>query len=164
MNAPTILHEAYTTLLKSACAVALVDWYRPGVCSTWSIKDVVTHMASYEQITVEVLTSFLRQEPTPLTDLLIIDNEQFDLEQVAQGRQLAPQVILDNYAVAHNIAQRRLAQIPPEMRQQNGTIPWYGNEHDLDDYLVHRYGHAREHAAQIDRFREAYNLAASSSK
>lgn len=162
MNTPTILHNAYTTLLEAACAVPQTEWHHAGVCGDWSIKDIVAHMASFEQVTVEVLTGFLRAAPTPLIDLLITDDARFNVEQVAQRRHLAAQVILDEYAAAHATARRLLDQIPPEMRQQNGTMPWYGNQYDLDDYLAYMYGHAREHAAQIDLFRTAHRIDAAS--
>lgn len=156
MNAPTLLHDAYTTLLKAACAVPQTAWRETEVCGTWTIQDVLAHMASFEQVTVEALTGFLRAAPTPLIDQLVADNLRFNEEQVAQRCHLPAQAILDEYDAAHATAQRLLEQIPPEMRQQNGTLPWYGNEYDLDDYLAYMYGHAREHAAQIDHFRTTH--------
>lgn len=153
MNSPTILHDAYKTLIEAACAVPLAQWQGEGVCGVWSVKDIVAHMTSYEQVTVEVLTGFLRSAPSPLVDLLVADDERFNTEQVAQRSHLSAAAILDEYAAAHATARRLLDQIPLEMRQQNGTMPWYGNDYDLDDYLAYMYGHAREHAAQIDLFR-----------
>jgi hypothetical protein len=153
MNSSTILHDAYKTLIGAACAIPLAQWQRDGVCGYWSVKDIVAHMASYEQVTVEVLTGFLRSAASPLVDLLAADGEHFNLGQVDARRHLSAQAILDEYAAAHATAQLLLDQIPPEMRQQNGTMPWYGNDYDLDDYLAYMYGHAREHAAQIDLFR-----------
>jgi hypothetical protein len=158
MNSPTILHNAYLTLIEAARAVPRTEWQRSGVCGTWSVKDIVAHMASFEQVTVEVLTGFLRSAPAPLIDLLVADDERFNVEQVTHRRHLAAQAILDEYATAHATARHLLEQIPPEMRQQNGTMPWYGEDYDLDDYLAYMYGHAREHAAQIDHFRTANHL------
>lgn len=45
------------------------------------------------------------------------------------------------------------ARIPAETYRQNGTLPWYGPEYDLDDFLVYTfYGHKREHSAQVAVF------------
>ncbi len=34
-----------------------------------------------------------------------------------------------------------------------GTLPWYGMEYALDDFIVYTfYGHKREHSAQIAAF------------
>jgi hypothetical protein len=36
-----------------------------------------------------------------------------------------------------------------------GTLPWYGPEYALDDFIVYSYyGHKREHSAQINVFRD----------
>lgn len=36
-----------------------------------------------------------------------------------------------------------------------GSLPWYGPEYSLDDYIVYSYyGHKREHSAQIAVFRD----------
>lgn len=153
MNSATILHDAYCTLTEATSQIPWAEWTIPGACGSWSVKDIVAHMASYEQVTVEVLTGFLRTAPTPQIDLLVADDGRFNDEQVAQRRHLSPQALLDEYTAAHATARRLLDRIPPEMRQQNGTMPWYGERYDLDDYLAYMYGHAREHAAQIDLFR-----------
>ena len=48
-----------------------------------------------------------------------------------------------------------LAQIPYEGRRLNGTLPWYGEEYDLEDFIIYTfYGHKREHSAQIAAFRD----------
>ncbi|HXV43743.1 MAG TPA: hypothetical protein VEC96_11830 [Anaerolineae bacterium] len=47
------------------------------------------------------------------------------------------------------------ARIPAETFRQAGTLPWYGPEYDLDDYIVYSfYGHKREHSGQIAVFRD----------
>ncbi len=159
MNAPTILHDAYKTLIRAAVAIPLAHWQENGVCGIWSVKDIVAHMTSYEQVKVEVLTGFLHSAPSPLLDLLLADSQRFNLEQVDVRQHLSAQAIMDEYAAAYDTARRLLDQIPPEMRQQNGTMPWYGNDYNLDDYLAYQYGHACEHAAQINLFRTQILLA-----
>jgi hypothetical protein len=47
------------------------------------------------------------------------------------------------------------ARISADVYRQNGTLPWYGSEYDLDDFIVYTfYGHKREHSAQIAAFRD----------
>jgi len=48
----------------------------------------------------------------------------------------------------------RTVALADAMRQA-GTLPWYGLEYALDDFLVYAfYGHKREHSAQIAAFRD----------
>jgi hypothetical protein len=45
--------------------------------------------------------------------------------------------------------------ISAEMRQRPGTLPWYGMEYALDDFIVYQYyGHKREHMAQVNVFKD----------
>jgi hypothetical protein len=45
------------------------------------------------------------------------------------------------------------AGVPANLLRQPGTLPWYGPEYALDDFLVYSfYGHKREHTAQIAVF------------
>jgi hypothetical protein len=45
-----------------------------------------------------------------------------------------------------------IMQIPPEKDQQSGTMPWYGQQHSLADFIQEMYEHIREHCAQISAF------------
>ncbi len=48
-----------------------------------------------------------------------------------------------------------VVQISPETFRQTGTLPWYGMDYSLDDFIVYTYyGHKREHSAQIAAFRD----------
>ena len=48
-------------------------------------------------------------------------------------------------------------QISEETFQQNGTMPWYGDDYDQDDFIVFtNYAHKREHCAEIDHFQDQF--------
>ena len=54
---------------------------------------------------------------------------------------------------AHAQVMSLATQISSERFRQTGTLPWYGMEYALDDFLVYTfYGHKREHSAQIAAF------------
>jgi predicted ATPase len=56
---------------------------------------------------------------------------------------------------AHARTLELVAAIPEERLRQPGTLPWYGDPYALDDLIVYQYyGHKREHAAQIEAFRD----------
>jgi hypothetical protein len=72
---------------------------------------------------------------------------------VAQRRGLTPEATVTEYVAANERASALLARIPVEWRRQNGVLPWYGAEYDLDDVIAYMsYGHKREHSAQIAEF------------
>ena len=63
--------------------------------------------------------------------------------------------MLAEYIDAYEQAAALLPEISPELRRQNGTLAWYGDQYDLDDFILYTfYGHKREHCAQISVFRD----------
>ena len=150
MNTQAVVRYGHETLLATVQPVPLWAWEQPGVCGVWSLKAVIAHLASFEWVFVELLTGLLAQPATPLLDRFATDPERFNQEEVARRADATPQHVLADYAAAYAQAAQLLAKIPVEMRRQQGTLAWYGNEYDLDDFIVYTfYGHKREHSAQI---------------
>ena len=63
--------------------------------------------------------------------------------------------MLDELNQAHAQVLELIQQVPEAEARRPGTLPWYGAEYALEDYLVYQfYGHKREHSAQIAAFRD----------
>ena len=111
-------------------------------------------MASYEHMLVEVLSTFLDGGPTPYMEKMgTLGAGQFNDDEVAlrQGKSVSD--VLAEYNDTHTQTMALAARIPAETYRQNGTLPWYGSEYDLDDYIAYSfYGHKREHSAEIAVF------------
>ncbi|HEX3054162.1 MAG TPA: maleylpyruvate isomerase N-terminal domain-containing protein [Aggregatilineaceae bacterium] len=151
MNGNDILKYGHLTVLHSIDGLADGDWEAGGVCGVWSVKDIMAHLASYEHLLVDVLSGFLEGGKTPYLDQF---NDQFNDVQVAERQHLSPQGVLEEYNQTYELAASMAARIPAEKWREPGTLPWYGAEYSLDDYVVYTfYGHKREHTAQIDHFR-----------
>ena len=157
MNSIDILHYGHETVKTTVADLSDNEWQMAGVCGHWSIKEIIDHLASYEQLLVEVLTSLLPDAPpTPTLNRLLLDDVQFNDDEVALRRDLTAQESWTAYETTHETAVSLLAQIPLEGQRLKGTLPWYGDNYDLEDFLVYTYyGHKREHCAQIDVFRSA---------
>ena len=63
MNAVDILKYGHLTVLQTLDGFSESAWDTPGACGVWSVKDVIAHLASYEQVLVDVLTTFLGGGP-----------------------------------------------------------------------------------------------------
>lgn len=158
MNGVDILQYGHETVKTAVANLPESDWLTPGVCGHWSVKEIVAHLASYEQLLIEVLTTLVSENlpATPTLDRLLLDEMQFNDDEVAQRQEMTAQEVWAEYERGHETAVSLLSQIPHEGRRLNGTLPWYGNVYDLEDFLVYTYyGHKREHAAQIDIFHSA---------
>jgi hypothetical protein len=154
MNAQDILKYGQLTVLRTIEGLPEADWETSGVCGVWSVKDIIAHLASYEQVLVEVLTSFLGGGPTPYLDQFQDPNGQFNDTQVAIRRGATIAETLAELNTTHARVMALVEQIPAETLRRAGTLPWYGMEYALDDFIVYSYyGHKREHSAQIAVFR-----------
>jgi hypothetical protein len=167
MNASDILKYGHLTVLRAIEGLPETAWETGGVCGVWSVKDIIAHLASYEHVLEEVLSSFQSDSAmpsltpggsaTPTLNAFVAPGGQFNDAEVARRQHMAHADILAvaEYVAAYERAAALAAQIPAETLRLPGTLPWYGMEYALDDYIVYAfYGHKREHCAQIAVFRE----------
>ena len=165
MNASDILKYGHGTVLRAIDGLAEADWETGGVCGVWSVKDIIAHLASYELVLKEVLGFFQSDSArpsastgtsaTPMLNAFAEPGGQFNNTQVALRSSYSHTDVLAEYTSAYEQVATLAAQIPAEYFRQVGTLPWYGIEYALDDFIVYAfYGHKREHCAQIAVFRD----------
>jgi hypothetical protein len=154
MNAGDILNYGHQTVLKAIDGIPYEAWETSGVVGVWTLKDVVAHLASFEQVLVEVLTSLQDQSfETPTLNQYLSDG--FNDKQVALRRHKTSPEVMSEYQDWHNQVKGLVQGLPEPSFKQAGLLPWYGEEYDLEDFLVYTYyGHKREHSAQIALYRK----------
>jgi hypothetical protein len=150
MNARDILFYGNRTLLESIERVPPAERNTRGVVGWWSARECMAHLAIFEGGLVELLDSFLGgPAPETLNDM---DSSKND-EMVAQKKDLTFDQLYQEYLNHYNQVMERIERIPSETLREVGTIPWYGMEYSLDDFLVYTfYGHKREHAGRFEAF------------
>jgi uncharacterized protein (TIGR03083 family) len=155
MNALDILKYGDKTLLESVEGLAEADWDVGGVCGVWSVKDILAHMASFELMLAEALGTFLGEGIGPTMSGMAQMRGEFNDAEVERRADMSVSEVLAEYSHAHERVMALAAQIPAEKYRENGAIPWYGPEYCLDDFIVYtNYAHKREHAAQINVYRD----------
>jgi hypothetical protein len=154
MNTVDVLKYGHQTVLSTLDGVPQTEWETSGVCGIWSVKNIIAHLASFEHVLVEVLTTFLDGGPTPYLETMgTLGPAEFNDSEVAKRQAKSATDTLAEYEATHAQVMTLAAQIPAETFRQNGTLPWYGSEYDLDDFIAYMfYGHKREHSAQIAVF------------
>jgi uncharacterized damage-inducible protein DinB len=154
MNAVDILKYGQQTALQAVADFPASQWETAGACGAWSIKDIVAHLASYEEVLVDILAGFLGSAATPHLDRFT-HSENFNDAEVGERRSQSSEQVLKSLSTAHAQVMDLAARISPEVYREVGTIPWYGADYSLDDLLVYMYyGHKREHSAQIAAFKD----------
>jgi hypothetical protein len=157
MNAADILKYGHLTVLESIEGLPETDWETSGVCGVWSVKDIIAHLASFEYLLVDALNTLLDGGPVPALEKYgAVGPEEFNNSEVAARQNKSVTDTLAGYNKVQAQTMKLLDQIPVDVRRQTGTLPWYGDEYSLDDFIVYSfYGHKREHSAQIAVFRDS---------
>lgn len=155
MNATDILKYGQLTVLQTIEGFPESAWETPGACGVWSVKDIIAHLASYERVLVDVLSTFVSGGSTPYLNKFTDPNSNFNDTEVAARKERTFSEVLGEFNDTHAQVMSLAARIPVETFRQSGTLPWYGMEYALDDFIVYtQYGHKREHSAQIAAFRD----------
>ncbi len=155
MNATDILKYGQLTVLQTIEGFPESAWETPGACGVWSVKDIIAHLASYERVLVDVLGTFVSGGSTPYLNKFTDPSSNFNDSEVAARKEKTFSEVLGEFNDTHAQVMSLAARIPAETFRQSGTLPWYGMEYALDDFIVYtQYGHKREHSAQIAAFRD----------
>ncbi len=157
MNASEILKYGHLIVCRAVDGLAESDWNTGGVCGPWSVKDIIGHLAAYEHVLEDVLNSFFGGAQTDLVKQYASDRAFNDLQAAARKDQPVSQVWSEYNDIFARVTILAL-QVPRKIWREPGTLPWYGENYALDDFVVYAfYGHKREHSAQIAAFREKRN-------
>jgi hypothetical protein len=155
MNAVDILKYGQGTVFQTFEGFPESALETPGACGVWSVKDIIAHLASYERVLVDVLTTFVGGGSTPSLNKFTDPDSNFNDTEVEARKAKSMKEVLGEFNDTHAQVMSLAARIPVETFRQTGTLPWYGMEYSLDDFIVYtQYGHKREHSAQIAAFRD----------
>lgn len=155
MNATDILKYGQLTVHQATDGFPETACETPGACGVWSVKDIIAHLASYEEVLVDILSGFVGRHPTPSLDKFTGLGSKFNDVEVERRKGRTMKEVLDEFNDAHAQVMSLAERIRPEAFRHTGTLPWYGMDYSLDDVLVYMYyGHKREHSAQIAAFRD----------
>lgn len=149
-----VLHYGHRTLMKNLEAFPRDEFLTPGACGKWSVKDILAHLASYEQVLAEATMELQGDQATPTLDSFRTA-ERFNDREVEDRREQSFEATLEEYVGSFEHAVASVADLPEERLTETGALAWYGDEYDLEDFLIYSfYGHKREHSAQIAAFRD----------
>lgn len=155
MNAPDIIMYGHKTLLESIEGLTDREWNTVGATSTWTAKDVMSHLTGFEQMLADVLATFVESADTAtLQKYSPATYESWNTGLVSTRKDMSPDEVLAEYTLLHTRVTELAAKLPPEQWRTVGTIPWYGVQYSLDDFVVYtNYAHKREHASMLTMFR-----------
>ncbi|MFN2221990.1 MAG: DinB family protein [Chloroflexota bacterium] len=156
MNARDVLFYGHGTVMRAMDGLPHEQWLTPGVVGYWSVKNIISHLASFEMVLIELLGALPDGRPMPTVERFKADPQGFNDVEVDQKRaDQSPADAWAEYVTNWERVMGLLDAIPEADRRAVGALPWYGAEYDLEDFLVYTfYGHKREHCAQIMVYRD----------
>ncbi len=156
MNANDVLYYGHGTVVRTLEGLPHELWLTPGVVGYWSVKNIISHLASFEMVLIELLGALPDGRPMPTIERFKTNGQAFNDIEVDQKRaDQSPADAWAEYLANYQRALSLLEQIPVADRRRVGALPWYGPEYDLEDFLAYTfYGHKREHCAQIMVYRD----------
>lgn len=155
MHVSDVLRYGQLTLLGTLDGLPENGRDRPGACGAWSVKDIFAHLASYELVLVDVLQSLRNGDTTPHLGRLVALGSAFNDAEVEARRGASMEDVLAELNDAHELTLELAGSVSPDLLRQAGTMPWYGEGYAIDDLIVYQYyGHKREHAGQVEAFRD----------
>jgi hypothetical protein len=158
MNPQDVMMYGHLTVVRTVDSFPREHVYASGAVGYWSVKDVIAHLGSFELVLVELLGSLIEPCPTPLVDEFKGDGQAFNDRQVDVLRKnMSMEQAMHEYTSAYEQVATLARQIPRSTWQTNGILPWYGDQYDLEDFVVYTfYAHKREHCGQIQVFRDQF--------
>ena len=157
MHMQDILLYGHMEVMNATEKLSLDSWELPNACGVWSVKNIIAHLASYELFLLDVLNSLLDKDAaTPTLKKLFQLGDAWSESEVEQRKALNAADTFKEYQQNHEAVMQLVAKIPAEIATKAGAITWYGENYDLEDFVVYTfYGHKREHSAQINAFRDS---------
>src|SRR5947208_508948 len=110
MNAPDVLKYGHSWFLKAIDKVPDRFWDKPGATGTWSPKNILSHITSYELILVEILKEFVDSGKSIKNP--IEDHQKFNDTETSKRKDLSWQEVLEEYNSAHDQVAELIGQIP----------------------------------------------------
>ena len=127
MHISDILMYGHLTVQRTVETFPAAEVGTAGACGYWSVKDLVAHLGSYELVLVDILDGFINPgSPTPHLEAFIRPDYNFNDEQVNQRQGMTFAEVYAEYQAAHAQVRDLAAQIPADLWQQSGALPWYG--------------------------------------
>ena len=154
MNVAEELENAHLLVIQTVDNLPELEWDTPIAENSWTVKDIIAHLASYEQVLRDVLHSFTENTPeSAYVSRYIQHKDDFNKEEVNARSNHTAQQVIDEYQEAQTDTTGLLARIPAETLEKKGTLPWYGEDRSLSDFIRGINANIQRHCNEITAFR-----------
>ena len=149
------LREVRSALLAATLGLAELQLSNELVTDKWSIKDVLGHIASWEEEFLKVVEKFLKEEK-PQYDYLIREENnwsEWNLSQRDKKKALNYKKTLEELFEIHERFVKLMESLPEESLSLKKLGSW-GNEATIEQIILSEIDHEMEHARKILEWRK----------
>ena len=137
-------------LLLAQLSVAEIN--QPGAVGVWSVKDVLAHIAYWEQYTTGILAAVARGEaPTLVAD---DETERRNASVIAQYYQRSLAAVISDWQQAREDLLEQLEYLSDQDLNDADRFPWNNGRTLLERIAGDSYDHEQEHIDQIRAWME----------
>ena len=140
------MDEAWNALEASYAGLSDAEMVEPGVTGTWSVKDIIAHVTSWEQESLTHLPLILAGETPPRYSDVYGGINAFNAQRTEQKRHLSLSEVLRQRDDTH----RRLIDLIQTVPEDQ----FVGQTRFRRRLRLDTYSHYPKHAAAIRRWRE----------
>ena len=146
----SVLEREWTGLMESFSGLSDSVLVEPGVVGEWSVRDLLGHIATWEEEAMAALSVILEGRPLPrYASSGGID--AFNARDQDRKRGITIAELRQDLESTHQRFMAYLASVPETAYAQEGRF--------LKRLRQDTYGHYREHNGQVVRWRNEQNLA-----
>ena len=119
MQAVDMMNYGHLTVTET------IKWQIAGISETWTVKNIVTNLASFEQAVVDLLRSTTTRNTTFYFEQLINRDGKFNDEEVAKPSQSTFKQIIEKYESAYVEAVDVLSHFTSDWNSQVANLALY---------------------------------------
>ena len=140
------LDSAWADFTSSYAGLSEADLVAPGVTKTWSVRDIIVHVTTWEEEAVKHLPGILAGRRPPRYSVTYGGIDAFNALMTARKKHLSFDGLLKQQAAVHRRVIRLIERAPEDQLVSESR---FRRRLRLDTY-----GHYPRHAAAIRRWRE----------
>jgi uncharacterized damage-inducible protein DinB len=144
------LSKSRRELRRATQGLSEAEMTQVQVEGVWTIKDVLGHVASWEEICLEPLRRYADGEPFEAQ--VVKDYVIFNEELAARKQDTPLDVVLDEWDAIRQELVAAASKLPAEQWEQRVLVPW-GDEGTVTEMLDELYHHELEHVHAIQQWR-----------
>lgn len=123
----------------------------PGVQGTWSVKDMLAHLAAWEQLTLERLTSWLENRPLNFRAIKTDEDVEWMNEKVyLRNRVRSLADVREDFQLAHPRLMEKVEKLDKQVLEQDAPLGWANGRPLWQLIADNTYLHYAEHQAAIE--------------